>query len=196
MTRITSPMHQMDTRRLEYTLYLMSNNVKKFKARLLADGLFTKEPMDTVYSGMCLAEPNNLDLWGADAGHAYNLQALTMEKFYTVGSPEYWHDKFFAILHKMNFKPSKIDQNTWMKYSQDGSYYEYIAVYIDDLAIYMGDPKSFCDKLREIAPLNYHLGCGYTRDEDKPTNTLSKHWKYASIWPLLKTPTFLERRYR
>ena len=36
-------------------------NVKhcgKFKARLLADGQFTKEPMETVYSGMFLAEPN------------------------------------------------------------------------------------------------------------------------------------------
>ena len=144
----------------------------KFKARLLADGHFTKEPMETVYSGMFLAEPNNLELWGADAGHAYNLQALTREKLYTVGSPEYWHDRFFEILHQMNFKPSRADPDTWMKYSKDGSHYEYIAVYIDDLAIYMEDPKSFCDKLREVAPINYHLGCGYTRDEDNPTNPL------------------------
>ena len=163
---------------------------EKFKARLLADGHFTKEPMETVYSGMFLTEPNNLELWGADAGHAYNLQALTREKFYTVGSPEYWHDKFFEILHQMNFKPSRTDPNTWMKYSKEGSHYEYIAVYIDDLAIYMEDPKSFCDKLREVAPLNYHPGCGYTRDEDNPTSTLSKHWKYASIWPLLKPLLF------
>ena len=81
----------------------------KFKARLVADGHFTKEPMETVYSGMFLAEPNNLELWGADAGHAYNLQVLTREKLYTVGSPEYWHDKFFEILHQMNFKPSRAD---------------------------------------------------------------------------------------
>ena len=162
----------------------------KFKARLLADGHFTKEPMETVYSGMFLAEPNNLELWGADAGHAYNLQALTREKLNTVGGPECWHDKFFEILHQMGFKPSRADPDTWMKYSMDGSHYEYIAVYIDDLAIYMEDPKSFCDKLREVAPINYHLGCGYTRDEDNPTNTLSKHWKYASIWPLLKPQLF------
>ena len=162
----------------------------KFKARLVADGHFTKEPMETVYSGMFLAEPNNLELWGADAGHAYNLQALTREKLYTVGGPECWHDKFFEILHQMGFKTSRADPDTWMKYSKDGSHYEYIAVYIDDLAIYMEDPKSFCDKLREVAPINYHLGCGYTRDEDNPTNTLSKHWKYASIWPLLKPLLF------
>ena len=35
-------------------------------------------------------------------------------------------------------------------------------------------PKAFCDtlkekyklKLKEVGPINYHLGCGYTRDED------------------------------
>ena len=140
----------------------------KFKARLLADGHCTKEPMETVYSGMFLAEPNNLELWGADAGHAYNLQVLTREKLYTVGGPECWHDKIFEILHQMGFKPSRADPDTWMKYSKDGSHYEYIAVYIDDLAIYMED----------------------TRDEDNPTNTLSKYWKYASIWPLLKPLLF------
>ena len=118
----------------------------KFKARLLAHGHFSKEPMETVYSGMFLAEPNNLELWGADAGHAYNLRALTREKLYTVRSPEYWHDKFFEILHQKNFKPSRADPDTRMKYSKDGRHYEYIAVYIDDLAIYMEDPKSFCDK--------------------------------------------------
>ena len=162
----------------------------KFKARLLTDGHFTKEPMETVYSGMFLAELTNLELWGADAGHSYNFQALTREKLYTVGSPEYWHDKFFEILHQMNFKPSRTDPDTWMKYSKDGSHYEYIAVYIDDLAIYMEGPKSFCDKLREVAPINYDLGCGYIRDEDNPTNTLSKHWKFANIWPLLKPLLF------
>ena len=134
----------------------------KFKARLVAGGYFTKEPMETVYSGM----------------------------FLTVGDPECWHDRFFETLHQMSSKPSRADPDTWMKYSKNGSHYEYIAVYIDDLAIYMEDPKSFCDKLREVAPNNYHLGCGYTRDGDNPTNTLSNHWKYASIWPLLKPLLF------
>ena len=59
---------------------------------------------------------------------------------------------------------------------------EYIAVYVDDLAIYMKDPTPFCDKLREIAFFIYHLGCGHTRNEDNTTNTLSQHLKYASMW--------------
>ena len=178
----------------------------KFKARLVADGHLTKEPMETVYSGvvsirnlrlaMFLAELNDLELWGADVGNAY-LQALTKEKLYIVGGPEFealqghvlvmykalygtrsggacWHDKFFDILNDMGFKPSKADPDIWMKPSKDGSHYEYIAVYVDDLAICMKDPKAFCDTLKEkyklklkgVGPINYHLGCGYTRDED------------------------------
>ena len=70
----------------------------KFKARLVADGHLTKEPNETVYSGvvslrnlrlaMFLAELNNLQLWGADVGNSY-LQALTKEKLYIVGGPEF-----------------------------------------------------------------------------------------------------------
>ena len=59
-----------------------------------------------------------------------------------------WHDKFFDILHDMGFKPSKADPDIWMKSSKDGSHYEYIAVYVDDLAICMKDPKAFCDTLK------------------------------------------------
>ena len=162
--------------------------------------------METVYSGvvsirnlrlaMFLAELNNLEYWGADVGNAY-LQALTREKLYIVGGPEFEelqghvlvmykalygtrsggacrHDKFFDILHDMGFKPSKADPDIGMKSSKDASHYEYIAVYVDDLAICMKDPKSFCDTLKEkyklklkgVGPINYHLGCGYTRDED------------------------------
>ena len=70
----------------------------KFKARLVVDGHLTKEPNETVYSGvvssrnlrlaMFLAELNNLQIWGADVGNAY-LQAPTKEKFYIVGGPEF-----------------------------------------------------------------------------------------------------------
>ena len=69
----------------------------KFKTRLVADGHLTKEPNETVYSGvvslrnlrlvMFLAELNNLQLWGADVGNAY-LQALT-KILYIVGGAEF-----------------------------------------------------------------------------------------------------------
>ena len=95
--------------------------------------------METVYSGvvsirnlrlaMFLAELNDLELWGADVGNVY-LQALTREKLYIVGGPEFealqghvlvmykalygtrsggacWHDKFFDILHGHGFQTFK-----------------------------------------------------------------------------------------
>ena len=70
----------------------------KFKARLVAEGHLTKEPNETVYSGvvslrnlrltMFLAELNDLQLWGADVGNAY-LQALIKENLYIVAGPEF-----------------------------------------------------------------------------------------------------------
>ena len=139
---------------------------------------------------MFLAELNYLQLWGADVGNTY-LQALTKEKLYIVGRPEFeelqghvlvmhkalygtrsggacWHDKHFDILHQMGIKPSKADSDIWMKSSKDGNHYEYITVYVDDLATHMKDPQAFCDtikekyklKLKGVGPINYHLGCG------------------------------------
>ena len=35
----------------------------------------------------------------------------------------------------MEFVPSKADPDVWMRPAQDGSCYEYIALYVDDLAI-------------------------------------------------------------
>jgi hypothetical protein len=55
--------------------------------------------------------------------------------------------------------------------------YEYIAVYVDDLAIAMKNPKEFLDilenklkfKLKCTGPITFHLGIDFTRDND---NTL------------------------
>ena len=68
-----------------------------FKARLVVEGHLTKEPTETVHSGvvslrnfrlaMFTAEPNNFQLWGADDENAY-LQALTKEKLSIVAVPE------------------------------------------------------------------------------------------------------------
>ena len=59
-----------------------------------------------------------------------------------------------------------------MKTPKNDNHDEYIAVYVDDLAICMKDPQTLCDTLKEkyklklkgVGPINYHLGC--TRDED------------------------------
>ena len=76
-----------------------------------------------------------------------------------------WHDKHFDILQQMDVKPSKADPDLWMKLSKDGTHYEYIAVYVDDLIICIQDPQAFCDtfkekyklKLEGVGPISYHL---------------------------------------
>jgi hypothetical protein len=51
--------------------------------------------------------------------------------------------------------------------------YEYIAVYVDDLAIAMADPQEFVDvlkkkhkfKLKGTGTIAFHLGCDFFRDD-------------------------------
>jgi Reverse transcriptase (RNA-dependent DNA polymerase) len=65
--------------------------------------------------------------------------------------------------------------------------YEYIAVYVDDLAIAMKNPKEFTDvlenkhkfKLKGTRPIAFHLGMNFTRDDDgmlciSPTKYIEK----------------------
>jgi hypothetical protein len=84
-----------------------------------------------------LAELNQLELWGADVGIAY-LEALTKEKVYIIGGPEFgdlaghtplifnalyglrssglwWHQRFADILHSMGFVQSRAESDIWMR---------------------------------------------------------------------------------
>ena len=70
----------------------------RHKARLVADGHLTPEPVESIYSGVgslrslklviFLGKLNNLELWGADIANAY-LEAPTEEKLYIVAGPEF-----------------------------------------------------------------------------------------------------------
>ena len=178
----------------------------RFKARLVADGHLTKEPVESIYSGVVslrslrmvvfLSQLNDLEIWGADVGNAY-LEAYTDEKLCIIAGPEFkelqghllimikalyrtrsggarWHDRLFDILQELKFKPSKADPDVWMRPEPGGTCYEYIAVYVDDLAIAAKDPQAFCHelkkkynlKLKGVGPLEYHLGCTYKKDPD------------------------------
>ena len=177
----------------------------RFKARLVADGHLTKEPVESIYSGVVslslrmvvfLSQLNNLEIWGADVGNAY-LEAYTDEKLCIMAGPEFkelqghllfmvkalygtrsggarWHDRLFDILQGLKFKPSKADTDVWMRPEPGGTCYEYIDVYVDDLAIAAKDPQAFCNelkkkynlKLKGVGPLEYHLGCTYKKDPD------------------------------
>lgn len=61
-----------------------------------------------------------------------------------------------------------------MRLSQDHDVYEYVAVYVDNLAIAMKDPTPFVTtleekykfKLKGTGPIEFHLGCDFVRDKD------------------------------
>ena len=69
----------------------------RFKARLVAYGHLTKEPVESIYSGVVslrslrmvvfLSQLNDLEIWGADVGNAY-LEAYTDEKLCIIAGPE------------------------------------------------------------------------------------------------------------
>ena len=143
-----------------------------------------------------LAELNKLLPWGGDVGNAY-IEALTKEKLYILAGPEFgelqghiliiykalygtrtggacWQDKLFDTLQQMGFQPSKADPDIWMKPTDDGQVYAYIAVYVDNLCVASGDPgkifqtlkNNYKFKLMGYDPLDYHLGYSYKRDPD------------------------------
>ena len=70
----------------------------RFKARLVADGHLTKEPVESIYSGVFslrslrmvvfISQLNNLEIWGADVGNAY-LETYTDEKLCIIAGPEF-----------------------------------------------------------------------------------------------------------
>ena len=78
---------------------------------------------------------------------------------------------FSNILNAMGFFPSKAEDDIWMR--NMGTHYDYIARYVDDLAIVSRDPETIIEVLKEThklklkgsGPLKYHLGCSFWRDE-------------------------------
>ena len=174
------------------------------KSRLVADGHLTEIPLDSVYSGvvslcgLCLlvflAELNDLDVWTTDIGNAY-LEAETQEKVYIIAGPEFgdleghtliifkalyglrtsglcWHEQFADCLQDMGFQPCKAEPDIWMWHN--GNVYEYIGIYVDDVAAAAKNPKAITDllqdkyqfKLKGTGPINFHLGCDFIRDDD------------------------------
>ena len=176
----------------------------RHKARLVADGHLTDVPMESVYSGVVslrgfrlvifLAELNGLEVWATDIGNAY-LEAKTKEKLVIVAGPEFgeleghllqidralyglrtsglrWHERFSQCLRDLGFAPCKAEPDIWMR--ENDGLYEYVAVYVDDLALAMRAPQQFVDtlitkygfKLKGTGPIAYHLGMNFSRDPD------------------------------
>ena len=177
----------------------------RHKARMVAGGHRTETPIDSTYSSVVslpglrlvtfLAELNDMELWGTDIGNAY-LESYTEEKVCFIAGGEFgelaghtfmilkaqyglkssgkrWHDRLFDVLLSMGFKPSKAEEDIWMR--DMGDHYEYVACYVDDLAIASRNPQAIIDalegdpnnfKLKGTGPMAFHLGCDFFRDEN------------------------------
>ena len=83
-----------------------------------------------------------------------------------------WHDRLSDVLRQECFSPCQAEPDIWMR--QNGERYEYIAVYVDDLAFALKDPQSFINILKtkhnftikEAGPLKFHLGADFFRDDE------------------------------
>ena len=175
------------------------------KGRLVADGHLTDTPLESVYSGvvtlrgfrtvMFLAELNGPEFWATDIGNAY-LESETAEKVFIIAGPEFselqghiliikkalyglrssgqrWHDKLFDCLIQLGFNPCKAEPDVWLR--RNGDVYEYVAVYVDDLAMALKEPQKLLDqltsapynfKLKGSGPITFHLGMDFFRDGD------------------------------
>ena len=176
----------------------------RHRARLVAGGHLTDIPIDNPYSSvvslrslrMCLfaAELNGLRSFATDISSAY-LEALTLEKLVITAGPEFneleghtliiykalyglrssgarWHEKLSDTLYEMGWKPCICDPDVWMK--DCDSHYEYVCVYVDDLAVMSKEPALFFQQLKEIGKyklkgedvIKYHIGGDFYRDTD------------------------------
>ena len=163
-----------DYQKIRFNFVFAVKHDGRRKARLVAGGHLTKEPLESVYSGVVslrslrlvifLAELNDLQLMQGDVGNSY-LEANTKEKVYIIAGKEFeelegrvliiykalyglarWHEHFAYTLCEMGFTLSKGDPDVWMRLIND--HYEYIAVYVDDLLIASNDPKDILETFK------------------------------------------------
>ena len=94
----------------------------RHKARLVADGSLTPDPVENIYSGVVslrhlrlvifLGELNNLELWGADIGNAY-LEAYTNEKLFIIAGPEFEELQGFILIFNKALYGLKSSGKRW-----------------------------------------------------------------------------------
>ena len=144
-----------------------------------------------------IGELDGMEPWATDIGNAY-LEALTSEKICIRAGPEFGDlEGHLLIIYKalyglktsgkafgqllqeclrdLGFVPSLAEGSIFMRKCPTADHYEYVATYVDNLAIIMKDPQSLIDqlmaaphnfKLKGSGPLNFHLRCGFSCDKD------------------------------
>ena len=137
-----------------------------------------------------LADANGLDLMCGDVGNAY-LNGRTREKIWVKFGSEFgkglagrvgiiykglyglkssgarWSEHFADTIRTMGWRPSKAENDVWMRDTDYG--YEYLAVYSDDVLVASKNAKGVMDELQKTYILkgvgipDYYLGAEYGR---------------------------------
>ena len=125
------------------------------KARLVADGSLTPDPMENIYSGVVflrhlrlvifLGEFNNLDLWGADIQNAY-LEAYTLEKLLIIAGNEFEELEGFILVFNKSLYGLKSSGKRWAERFHD---------IIKDMGFMSSKPDP-CVWMRENKDLKYY----------------------------------------
>ena len=141
-----------------------------------------------------LGELNGLKISSADISSAY-LEAYTQEKVVFTAGEEFgelhghtliivkalyglrssgkrFNERISDTLRDIGFWPSRADNEVWMR--EYNGHYEYLCLYVDDLAVMAENPSDIYKmlrdvggyKLREEEGISYHIGGDFTRDPD------------------------------
>ena len=174
------------------------------RARLVAGGHMTEPIKESSYSGVVslrsfricvfLGELNNLKISSADISSAY-LEAYTKEKVVFTAGEEFgelhghtliivkalyglrssgkrFNERISDTLRDIGFWPSRADNEVWMR--EFNGHYEYVCLYVDDLAVMAEEPTDIYQMLREVGGyklrdqegISYHIGGDFFRDPD------------------------------
>jgi hypothetical protein len=174
------------------------------RARLVAGGHMTEPIKESSYSGVVslrsfricifLGELNGLKISSADISSAY-LEAYTQEKVVFTAGEEFgdlhghtlmivkalyglrssgkrFNERISDTLRDIGFWPSYADSEVWMR--EYNGHYEYVCLYVDDLAVMAENPSDIFQmlrdvgkyKLREEEGISYHIGGDFFRDPD------------------------------
>ena len=134
------------------------------KARLVAGGHLTPDPIHSIYSGVVstrslrltifLAKLDNMKAWATDIGNAY-LEATTKEKLYIIAGPELEElQGHILVIHKALYGL----KSSGLRWSQ--------RIHDIKLVLITSQEPTAILQIKGDRPLEYHLGCDYKLDKD------------------------------
>ena len=81
-----------------------------------------------------------------------------------------FHDHLADTFCNMGFKPTRFDNDVWIRCHSSGDSYEYICTHVDDFCIFSREPQLVMDQITAVytvkaqGPPDYYLGNNFKRD--------------------------------